>query len=254
MPYRLAQHGSRHCVVLKSTGKAVPGGCHDTRAEALRHLAALQVNVAEAQKDIEDGVAALNGIMAELREPLLAKLRLAIKAIFLEGARLAGAEELRGERARLVDRLPKTDIRRFNDELDRFLDEYPQNWWQAFQSSMSQGVAQTALRAGEAGLSAEEWAQGLARTLGRSRASMIAVTEMTRIMGAGAIARYRSADVPQWQWQTVQDDLVDDVCAERQDQVYDINEPFYPAHPRCRCWPVPWYPGYVEDRPLAPAM
>jgi hypothetical protein len=37
-------------VLNKDTGKVVPGGCHATQADAQKHLAALKVNVEEAQR------------------------------------------------------------------------------------------------------------------------------------------------------------------------------------------------------------
>jgi hypothetical protein len=47
MPYSLAQHNGKYCVV-GPTGSSVPGGCHTTRSSALRHLKALYANVADA--------------------------------------------------------------------------------------------------------------------------------------------------------------------------------------------------------------
>jgi Caudovirus prohead serine protease len=52
VPYLLQQDGDRWCVHYKrqngEAGEKVQGGCHDTRAEALRHLRALYVNVPDA--------------------------------------------------------------------------------------------------------------------------------------------------------------------------------------------------------------
>ena len=42
MPYKLSDN--KLCVLLSDTGEAVPGGCHDTPAEALAHLKALEAN------------------------------------------------------------------------------------------------------------------------------------------------------------------------------------------------------------------
>lgn len=57
MPYTMAKTNGQDCperkpwVVLNAdTGKPVPGGCHETRAEAQAHMAALQSNVPEAGK------------------------------------------------------------------------------------------------------------------------------------------------------------------------------------------------------------
>lgn len=44
IPYELKKDGNQYCVHKKGGGK-VPGGCHPTRAEALKHMSALYVNV-----------------------------------------------------------------------------------------------------------------------------------------------------------------------------------------------------------------
>jgi len=45
MPYEL----KGNCVVKQTTGETVPGGCHDTHAEALDHLQALEANVTKSE-------------------------------------------------------------------------------------------------------------------------------------------------------------------------------------------------------------
>lgn len=46
MPYEL----KGNCVVKKASGKAVPGGCHKTHAQALAHLRALEIHVEDVLK------------------------------------------------------------------------------------------------------------------------------------------------------------------------------------------------------------
>ena len=41
MPWRISKRGGRYCVVKEGERKAVPGGCHKTRAEAVKHQRAL---------------------------------------------------------------------------------------------------------------------------------------------------------------------------------------------------------------------
>lgn len=54
MPYTMTKSVSQcsvskpYAVVNRNTGKVVPGGCHATKAEALKHLAALKINVSDA--------------------------------------------------------------------------------------------------------------------------------------------------------------------------------------------------------------
>ncbi len=45
MPYEIKKQGGKHCVVKKSTGKTVPGGCHKSQPDAAAHLYALHKNV-----------------------------------------------------------------------------------------------------------------------------------------------------------------------------------------------------------------
>lgn len=49
MPYHLSKDG---LCVEDQTGKTVPGGCHPTHKKALEHLAALQINVVDAGKEM----------------------------------------------------------------------------------------------------------------------------------------------------------------------------------------------------------
>lgn len=44
MPYKIEPRGERFCVVKATTGETMPGGCHPTRAEATRHMRAIQMN------------------------------------------------------------------------------------------------------------------------------------------------------------------------------------------------------------------
>lgn len=46
-PYKVVKRGSSYCVVKTSTGKTVPGGCHSTKAKAMRHWRALEAATAD---------------------------------------------------------------------------------------------------------------------------------------------------------------------------------------------------------------
>jgi hypothetical protein len=48
-PYHIEKRGGRFCVVKTSTGTAIPGGCHPTHEEALKHLQAVEINVHDAR-------------------------------------------------------------------------------------------------------------------------------------------------------------------------------------------------------------
>ena len=48
MPWSVEERDGRYCVVKAATGNPVPGGCHATRAEAVRHQKALYANESPA--------------------------------------------------------------------------------------------------------------------------------------------------------------------------------------------------------------
>jgi hypothetical protein len=58
MPYKLSTNhsscpsGKHYAVVKADTGEVVPGGCHRTRGEAIKHLVALKINVEDKEKKI----------------------------------------------------------------------------------------------------------------------------------------------------------------------------------------------------------
>lgn len=92
--------------------------------------------------------------------------------------------------------------------------------------------------------------------LSRSRAELIAVTEVTRAYAAGARQAWQAGGIIKtMRWQTANDELVCPICQPLNQSVarvdggrfdaYDTNgnlvasAPLPPAHPRCRCWVSP---------------
>lgn len=86
----------------------------------------------------------------------------------------------------------------------------------------------------------------IAPVFGRSRAELIASTEVTRAYAEGNRIAYReSGVVDEWEWRTAADERVCPICGPLDGKQRRLNEPFDiginapPAHPRCRCWVVP---------------
>lgn len=52
MPWRLSKRGSRWCVVKEGESSPVPGGCHPTRAQAVKHQRALYAGEAAAKEEV----------------------------------------------------------------------------------------------------------------------------------------------------------------------------------------------------------
>lgn len=62
----------------------------------------------------------------------------------------------------------------------------------------------------------------------------------TRLFGAGQQASYDALGIERWNWETAQDDRVDETCDNLSTGgPYPMSEPFTPAHVGCRCWPSP---------------
>ena len=178
---------------------------------------------------------------------MLKRIRPMVVAMFREGTQLGGTETIRvAEKAR-VDDFPDGDI---GDLLGQAAEDYMEEWWSQFEATTRRRLRVLLDQAVAANMTPKQAAKLLAPILGAERASIVAITEMTRIMGAAAVARYQAAGVPEWQWQTVQDERVDPACEERQDMVFPIAQPFEPLHPRCRCWPVPFTDNMELVQPL----
>lgn len=73
----------------------------------------------------------------------------------------------------------------------------------------------------------------------QARAQRIAVTEVTRFFGAGAQHVYKAAELPGWEWQTVEDKWVCPICTAKDNEQFDVDVEFEPGHPNCRCFPRP---------------
>lgn len=82
-----------------------------------------------------------------------------------------------------------------------------------------------------------DWVRRWADWKGRQ----IAVTEATDVMSLAQrdFSVQNPAVLFQWRWRAQMDDRTCDVCAGLDGQVFDLNAPFPPAHPNCRCWAQP---------------
>lgn len=90
----------------------------------------------------------------------------------------------------------------------------------------------------------------LQSTFGRSRAELLASTEVTRAYAQANREAYRESKiVSKMRWFTAFDERVCPICGSMHGQEVGLDEQFSiggpPAHPRCRCWIVP-----VVDREL----
>lgn len=82
--------------------------------------------------------------------------------------------------------------------------------------------------------------------LSKSRAQMVARTEMSAAMVEGSKLRYEAEGVAAVQWQAVGSSRTCGYCAPRHGKVYRLGEVVCPAHPNCRCALTPWDERWVE--------
>lgn len=72
------------------------------------------------------------------------------------------------------------------------------------------------------------------------RAQRIAITETTKVFGAGAMAQYAAQGVSGWEWSTCNDAWVCPECAGMEGQDFSVSDDaFSPLHTNCRCFPRP---------------
>jgi len=177
------------------------------------------------------------------RAPFLKALRPLFEEAFWDGARAGALEIPRAAERADVD--PDADpLTPWLDELsprvDEFLDTYLGDWWAGLVATRRETIRTAIREAKRAGLDWREVARRINRDYSPARASAIAITEVTNVMGAGAQATYAAAGFDQWQWRTVRDVRVDPICEVRSDTTYPMTTPFSAAHVACRCWPVPY--------------
>lgn len=64
MPYELRQKNNKYCVVNHATGETIDGGCHDSKADAERHMSAVYANETKALPN--DVLTALGGTVKSI--------------------------------------------------------------------------------------------------------------------------------------------------------------------------------------------
>jgi hypothetical protein len=122
----------------------------------------------------------------------------------------------------------------FADTAAMFITSYSDNWWASMEESTRRSLAEIFFKARDEGWTMPEIEDAVAELFGPARAGPIAVTETTRLFGAGAQAAYRSEGVGEWEWRTVNDDRVDEVCdAMAAGSPYPMDQDFVPAHVNC---------------------
>jgi hypothetical protein len=106
--------------------------------------------------------------------------------------------------------------------------------------SAAKGVVDAIVKARREGTGSPGVLREIEPLFSPERAARIAVTETTKLFGAGAQAVYDAQGVQFWLWSTVKDPWVCSRCAEREGHRYSVAlDDFEPLHVRCRCFPRP---------------
>jgi SPP1 gp7 family putative phage head morphogenesis protein len=116
---------------------------------------------------------------------------------------------------------------------------YMDGWWQQLERTTRDGLRTAIEDAAMNGTGTPGVVAAIEPLFGERRAQLIGVTETTRLFGRGAQATMTAAGVRTWIWQTDEDDAVCPICDDLDGEEFAMEEPFDPAHPGCRCFPLP---------------
>ena len=122
---------------------------------------------------------------------------------------------------------------------DGVIQNYADDWWRQFSRSTQDGLRNAIARADANGLGVQSVIKDIEPLFGKARATRIAVSETTNLVGQGAQETYRQAGFAEWEWRTVRDSRVDPTCDALDKKRFPMSRSFQRAHPNCRCFPVP---------------
>jgi SPP1 gp7 family putative phage head morphogenesis protein len=145
-----------------------------------------------------------------------------------------------------------------NDDARRWADQYVGQLIRDIDATTSERVRRSVAAWIENGEPLDALIDELTPIFGRRRAELIASTEVTRAYAEGNRQAYKASGVVQrWEWRTAEDELVCPICGPLAGATVQIDGDFSgflpdevrrgtisapPAHPRCRCWVVPYFP------------
>jgi SPP1 gp7 family putative phage head morphogenesis protein len=116
---------------------------------------------------------------------------------------------------------------------------YMDTWWTQLERTTRDGLRTAIEDAALNGTGTPGVIAAIEPLFGEKRAQLIGVTETTRLFGRGAQATFTAAGVRTWVWQTDEDDSVCPICDDLDGQEFPMEDDFDPAHPGCRCFPLP---------------
>lgn len=131
----------------------------------------------------------------------------------------------------------------YPDELNAAAEDAIRSYQTPFTESVRQTtiglIKDAVLKAREEGGGVEQVLDAISPLFSPDRARTIAVTETTRLFGIGTQATFRAMGLEYWEWATAEDEAVCPICSDLDGEAFDIDTPFAPAHPNCRCYLSP---------------
>lgn len=196
--------------------------------------------MARSQKAITD-VLHDHKLWHEIRTEVMDAVRPLFTELFLAGVHGAIVLLRRaGKKAAGDDLIALAEDPAFAEKAAQYVTVFTNNWWNALEETTRVRLRDILFTATAEGTSVSDVIPQVAELFGAERASAIAVTETTRLFGAGAQAMYEATGITQWNWETAADDLVDEDCsAMAAAGPYDMDVDFEPLHVNCRCWISP---------------
>ncbi len=104
------------------------------------------------------------------------------------------------------------EIDQINTAGMRYIRSYSSAWWEKLSTSRRDALREALLTAREHGLTPKQVANLLRPYFDADRALMIATTELTTVMGQGAVEQYKLSGFGRWEWSTVNDERVCPIC------------------------------------------
>ena len=187
----------------------------------------------------------------KLRENMIARMRPIFMKTFERGAELGAEQTAVSEKAIGFRDTRAFDALTVSDQAGRVISEYTDEWYEQFEKSTQRKIKASIARANLQGEGIEAITRDLTPLFGEVRAQRIAVSETTTLLGQGAQETYRQNGFKKWEWRTVRDSFVDDICRDLNGKQFDLPLPatferaavtgkkFERAHVNCRCFPSP---------------
>jgi SPP1 gp7 family putative phage head morphogenesis protein len=118
------------------------------------------------------------------------------------------------------------------------------------QTGLQQGLTTDQIVRGLRGTKATGYSDGILTGQGASAVSNLVVSAAAHASSVARFESFKAIGVDQWRWLATLDTKTCPICMQHEaNSPYPMGEgPTFPAHPRCRCSPVPWFGDPIGNR------